>query len=198
MTTEFDQTSAPRRKNRLRRVRTNAQITGILGAALLVLFAAEGFTVVLGVRSTLPSHVFLGMVAIPPVMLKLTTTTYRFARYYLGDPAYVDRGPPPWLLRLVGPVVALSALALLATGIADAYDYPSRQVAGGAHKVAFVLWFGATAIHVLGHLRETPKLAFGRRDASASDLSVRITALGSSLIVGVALGVWSLGWMLPR
>jgi hypothetical protein len=198
MTAEIDETADDRGAARPRGVRTNAQVTGMLGAALLVGFAAEGFTILLGVRSTLASHIFIGMVTIPAVMLKLATTTYRFARYYLGDPAYVDRGPPPWLLRLVGPIVALSTVALLGTGVADAYDYPSRQLAGGAHKVAFVVWFGAMTVHVLGHLRETPKLAFGGWTAPPSDVLVKITALGSTLIMGVALGVWSLGWMLPR
>ena len=35
----------------------------------------------------------IGMVLIPPVALKLGSTGYRFARYYLGSPVYRAKGP---------------------------------------------------------------------------------------------------------
>jgi hypothetical protein len=175
-------------------VDTNARITATIGALLFVLFAAEGATILLGVRAQLPAHVFIGMLLIPPAALKLAATTYRFARYYTGDPAYVDRGPPSWLLRLAGPIVALSTIAVLATGIADAFAVPSRQLAGGVHKISFVVWFGAMTIHVLGHLRETPTLVLAGWRGRPADRLVRIAAVVSTLAVGLALATWSLHW----
>src|SRR5580704_12341423 len=65
----------------------NERLTGLTGMVLLVLFAAEGFTV-LAVRQMLTLHFFLGMLVIGPVLLKLCSTIYRFTRYYTGDAEY--------------------------------------------------------------------------------------------------------------
>ena len=72
------------------------------GIALLVLLAAEGITI-LRIHRLLPAHFFIGLLLIPPVVLKMTSTGYRFVRYYMGDPDYRRAGPPPPLLRLVAP-----------------------------------------------------------------------------------------------
>ena len=50
-------------------------------------------------------HMFIGLVLIPPVLLKLGSTGYRFVRYYAGAPAYREKGPPRPLLRLLAPVL---------------------------------------------------------------------------------------------
>lgn len=177
----------------------NERLTASLGAVLFVLFAAEGLTILLKVRSTLPSHVFLGMLLLPPVLLKVATTGYRFARYYLGDPAYVDRGPPMWLLRLAGPFVVLTSLAVLLTGIADTVLTPVPRWADVGHKASFVLWFGCMTIHVLGHARETPRLAAAdwRRNTPIPGRGIRVLAIVAVLAAGIALGIWSTTWTLP-
>ena len=54
------------------------------------------------------------MLLIPPVALKLASTGYRFWHYYRGSPAYVLRGPPHLLLRLLAPLVVVSTLAVFA------------------------------------------------------------------------------------
>ena len=64
----------------------NARLTGGVAAALLVLLAAEGATIPF-IGQLLGPHIFIGMLLIPPVLLKLGSTGYRFARYYSGDPA---------------------------------------------------------------------------------------------------------------
>ena len=61
---------------------------------LLVLLAAEGVTL-LRVRELLTPHVFIGMVLIPPVLLKVASTGWRFARYYRGTPPTGARGRRP-------------------------------------------------------------------------------------------------------
>ena len=38
-------------------------------------------------------------------------------RYYLGHTSYRQAGPPPLLLRLLGPLVVVSTLGLLGTGV---------------------------------------------------------------------------------
>ena len=58
------------------------------------------------------------MLLIPPVLLKIGSTGWRFVRYYRGSPAYRRKGPPPALLRLLGPVVVILTVGVLASGVA--------------------------------------------------------------------------------
>lgn len=179
----------------------NARLTGSTGAVLFVLFAAEGLTVLLHVRSTLSVHVFIGMLLIPPVALKIGATLYRFTRYYLGDPAFAHRGPPAVVLRLIGPFVVLSSVAVLVTGVAASWQ-PQPRWSVVAHKASFVAWFVLAAVHVLGHLRETPRLTLAdwRRGSMGPRVAGRWARLGvlvSSFVIGVGLAAWSLSWQLP-
>jgi hypothetical protein len=182
------------------KVLANERLTGSLGAVLFVLFAAEGLTILLGVGSTLPTHVFIGMLLVPPVLVKTGTTGYRMTRYYLGDPAFVDRGPPMWLLRLVGPFVVITSVAVLATGIADLLLDPRPHWVGLSHKASFVLWFGCMTIHVLGHARETPALASADwwRGRPIAGRGRRAALVAATLALGLVLGVWSMGWNIHR
>ncbi len=178
-------------------VESNARLTGSTAAVLLVLLAAEGVTV-LRVGPLLTPHVFIGMLLIPPVLLKIGSTGWRFVRYYQGSPAYRRKGPPPALLRLLGPVVVILTVVLLASGVALIVGPHSlRHTLLFIHKASFVLWFGAMTIHVLGHLVETARLApkdwvhRTRRDVAGA--GARLWALAASLVAGVILGVVMLG-----
>jgi hypothetical protein len=178
-------------------VESNARLTGATAAVLLVLFAIEGVTV-LKVRALLNWHVFIGMLLVPPVVLKMGSTTWRFARYYRGAPAYRRKGPPPALLRLLGPAVVILTVVLFASGIAlIVAPHSLRHSLLFAHKASFVLWFGAMTLHVLGHLLDTARLApldwarRTRRDVTGA--TARQWALAASLVVGAGLGVLMLG-----
>src|ERR1700680_1835846 len=85
-------------------VEANARLTASTAVVLVVLLAVEGVTVV-RVRALLTPHVFVGMLLVPPVVVKMVSTTYRFVRYYTRSPAYRRQGPPSLVLRLLGPVV---------------------------------------------------------------------------------------------
>jgi hypothetical protein len=129
----------------------NARLTALTGAVLLVLLALEGFTL-LSLRTMLSLHIFVGVLVVPVVALKLGTTGYRFFRYYTHRPDYVQAGPPNLLLRLLGPVVVLTTVALLATGVALIVVGPGRGLVLNLHKASFVVWVAALGAHVLGHL----------------------------------------------
>ena len=132
----------------------NARLTVANAAVLLVLLAAEGVTI-LRVRELLSPHVFIGVVLIPPVLVKVASTTWRFARYYTGAQAYRRKGPPPVLLRMLGPVVVILTLVLLFSGVGLLLvSRPWLPLLLKVHKASFVLWSGAMMIHVLGHLGE--------------------------------------------
>src|SRR5438552_995315 len=119
----------------------NARLTGLTAAVLLVLLAAEGATIPF-LRQALTLHVFLGLLLIPPAALKLAVTGWRFVRYYRRDPEYVAKGPPPPLLRMVvAPLVIVSTVVLLGTGVLLAVMHPRGGVVLGLHKTSFLVWF---------------------------------------------------------
>ena len=171
-------------------------------ALLLVLLAAEGLTI-LRVHSLLTPHVVIGMVLVPVVLLKIGSTSWRFARYYLGDPGYRRKGPPPLLLRLLGPFVLVLTVAVLGTGVVLIFSPTAgRSQWLFLHKATFILWLGAMTLHVLGHLLDTARLAprdfYRRTRAQVHGASFRqwlivgAVAIGALLALAVApkIGPW--------
>jgi hypothetical protein len=149
---------APRHRNDATGgVEGNEKLTAMTGAVLLVLLAAEGFTL-LGIHRMLTLHFFIGMLLVGPVLLKMATTSYRFVRYYAGAPAYVKKGPPAILLRLLGPVVMGTSIGVIGSGVALAFTGPGPSLWMFAHKAFFVAWFGAMTVHVVWYVPQLPRL----------------------------------------
>jgi hypothetical protein len=167
---------------------------------LLVLLAIEGLTI-LSVGRLLTWHVMIGMVLVPPVLLKIGSTSYRLVRYYAGSPAYRRRGPPPPLLRLLGPFVVVLTVILFASGVALLFFNSARATLLFVHRASFVLWFGAMVIHVLGHVFETARLAprdyYWRTRRQVTGAGLRQWSIAASLAVGVLLGVLLVGRVGP-
>ncbi|HUY22983.1 MAG TPA: hypothetical protein VMV22_11675 [Acidimicrobiales bacterium] len=175
----------------------NARLTGSVAAVLFVLLAAEGVTV-LSIRRLLAPHVFIGMLLVPPVALKIGSTLYRFVRYYRGSEAYRRKGPPPALLRLLGPLVVASTVVVFGTGVALLVaPGGTRQELLFLHKASFVGWFGVMALHVLGHLVDTARLAprdwYRRTRRDVRGAGLRQWAVAGSLVIGVLLGLLLVG-----
>ena len=191
--------AAPLTEGRWGGVEGNSRVTGTTAAVLFVLLAAEGVTVV-QVKQLVSVHVFIGMLLVPFVLLKTASTAYRATSYYRGDAAYVEKGPPPMVLRLTGPLMVLSSLAILGTGIALVALGRSARWMRDIHKISFFAFALFLAIHVLGHLRETPALAIAdvrdRHDAArVRGARVRIVLLGVTLLVALGVAIVSLGWV---
>ncbi len=160
---------------------------------LFVLLAAEGLTI-LQVGPLLTAHVFIGMLLVPPVLLKVGSTAWKFARYYLGAPAYRQKGPPLLPLRVLGPFVVVLTLTVFASGIALLLGPTTwRSPLLLLHKASFVLWFGALTLHVLGHVVDTAKLAprdyFRRTRRQVDGAGARQWAIAASLVCGALLAV---------
>ena len=166
----------------------NEQLTAIVGTLLLVVLAIEGGTL-LNLGSWLTLHAFVGMLLIPIVVLKLASTGWRMLRYYLRADEYVRRGPPHIALRmLVAPVIVVSTVVLLATGVALlALDETDGAIVG-LHKASFIVWFGATSLHVLTRVFNLlPSL---RRQLPGTGL--RLGLVGASLVAGLVLATLTL------
>ena len=134
----------------------NAGLTAIAGAVLLILFSAEVITTLL-MGSLFGLHFFLGMVLIGPVCLKVGSTVWRFARYYLGSQPYVRRGPPPTLQRVLGPALVIASAGVLGTGVLLALSGPDLRLQK-LHQYFFLLWLIIVVIHVVHYLPRLPEL----------------------------------------
>jgi hypothetical protein len=173
----------------------NARLTAATGVLLLAPLAVIGVTL-LDLRGLLSVHLFVGMLLIPPVLLKMGTTGYRFFRYYTANATYRRKGPPPLLLRLMAPMVILSTLVVLGTGVALLFLGPSsRDELLPIHKISFIVWAAFTGVHVLGHMVELPeqlRADYGRSAAVSGDTtgrSGRVLALAGALVAGAVLAI---------
>lgn len=169
----------------------NERLTSSVGMLLTLLLLVEAFTL-LDVRGYITLHAAVGLVLIGPVALKCASTFYRFARYYTGRKAYVRKGPPNVVLRLIGPLVVLSTLALLGTGIALLADRGRSGTWLSLHQASFVVWLVLAGLHFLGHLQgavvETAHdLRRAAGDPARRGKALRWTAVSVSLLLGVGL-----------
>lgn len=167
----------------------NAALTAWTAIVLLVVSFAEGLTL-FNVRGLISWHVALGALLVPPALLKTASTGWRMLRYYVGSPSYQKAGPPPLLLRLLGPLVVVSTLGLLGSGVLLVLlgpDSSYRSVVSmlgfrldwvGVHKGLFVVWFGVMTLHVLGRIIPA--------------LRITVTSVGSTTPVP---GAWT-RWLL--
>jgi hypothetical protein len=180
----------------------NARLTGGAAALLLVLLAAEGATIPF-IGPLIGPHIFIGMLLIPPVLLKLASTGYRFARYYSGNPPYRRKGPPQAAMRLLAPGVVATTLALFATGVWLLVEGPRNNTVVFLHKASFIAWVVLMSVHVLGHLLELPRLATpdwrraGGREAALAGSGMRVSLLLASLFVGLIVALATLSPAAP-
>jgi len=176
-------------------VEGNELLTVAAGAVLIVLLAVIGVTIV-ALGRFLSVHLFVGMMLLGPLALKLSSTGYRFVRYYTNNPRYRKAGPPITSLRLIAPIVVISTLIVFASGVALLLTGSgSRSILLPIHKVSFIVWVAFTSLHVLGHL---PALARGLSadDAPAAELggapdgrAGRALSLAGAITAGVVLAI---------
>jgi hypothetical protein len=176
VTTDRLQLDAPER---------NTRLTALTGAVLLVLLAVEGVTLV-SLQSLLSWHIFVGVLVVPVVGLKLGSTGYRFFRYYTRRPDFVRAGPPQLLLRILGPLVVLSTVGLLATGVALIAVGPGGGMMLNLHKASFAVWLVALGAHVLAHIGRLLHVL-------RTDLAAPLRVGGSRLRYAVVAGAVVIG-----
>jgi hypothetical protein len=137
-------------------------------------------------------HLFVGMLLIPPVALKLASTSYRFMRYYTHNATYRARGAPPAILRALGPGLVLTTLIVFVTGVLLLFIGPgSRSTLLPIHKISFIVWAAFFGVHVLAHLLELPPALRGDF-APASAVQPRLPGRDGralTLVGMLALGV---------
>ncbi|HEX6348443.1 MAG TPA: hypothetical protein VF160_03520 [Candidatus Dormibacteraeota bacterium] len=177
----------------------NQRLTATAGALLFVLSAAIAVTI-LYLPALLAAHYVVGLLLVPPLVLKLGTTGYRFARYYLRDPSYRLAGPPPPMLRLlVAPLLVASTVVVSATGI-ELWLFGLRFGQGWmtAHTLSAVAFILALGGHLFGHLRRSTGAVLTEFTApTTSGAITRRSALLASLLLGVVLAAVSILYPTP-
>jgi hypothetical protein len=176
----------------------NELLTTATGAVLIVLLAVIGITII-RLTSLLSVHLFVGLMLVGPLLLKLASTGYRFLGYYTGNPRYRSKGAPSTPLRLLAPIVVVSTVTVMVSGIVLLFVGPgSSETLLPIHKVSFFIWVAFTSIHVLGHL---PTLWQGlnadygpaRLQGNVTDgRAGRVLSLASALVLGVAIAILSI------
>jgi hypothetical protein len=179
----------------------NARLTAWVGLVVLVFFLAETATLI-SVGHFITAHILIGTFLVPLVLLKTATTGWRILRYYQGDPAYRQAGPPPLLLRILGPLVILTGLAVLGSGLAlvplgqSSYQNLTTLLGFGIsaltiHKVSFVVWLAATGLHVLARTVPALQVASGSgpHHRAVPGKTTRAATLLVTVVVSVAVAL---------
>ncbi len=156
----------------------NALLTSWTALVLLALAVGELLTL-LDVHGLLSWHVALGALLIPPAVLKTASTTWRMASYYLGRSPYRESGPPPLLMRALGPFVVISTLGVLGTGVLLVLLGEDRSHQGlgtvlgfrlnwiTVHQAFFAVWAVAAGLHLLGRIVPALRTTLVRPEGAA-------------------------------
>jgi len=170
----------------------NERLTAAVGLFLLAPILVEVATILLGVHTFMSVHVFVGLALIPPVLLKLGSTAWRFARYYTRSRPYVALGPPQIAMRLLAPLFVAATIVLFGSGVAmgllhgQALDWARRL-----HGPASVLWLGLLGLHVLVYftraVRRTVEDTAPEPRSRARGAAVRALALVAAIVSGVVI-----------
>jgi hypothetical protein len=168
---------------------------------LLPLFAVEVATVVMGVKGMLTLHVMIGLLLIPPLLVKIASVSWRFLQYYRHDEPYRRRGAPPTVLRILGPFLLLATLVLFISGITlllapNAFGGP-RGTMYIIHAASFYIWLLLVLVHVIGTARDLRRLAakdwLRHTRAAVPGARLRQLAVLASLAAGLALALSLVG-----
>jgi hypothetical protein len=163
----------------------NEILTNATAVVLTGLLAAEGLTIV-RMRGLVSAHMFIGMVLIPPVLLKLGSTGYRFVRYYSGSPAYRAKGPPALPMRLLAPALVATTLGVFVTGVLLLLAGHKSDTLLLVHKVSFIVWGVVFGVHFLAYAMRVVRSL--RADWGAARREAVPGAGMRGLLVAAALG----------
>jgi hypothetical protein len=170
----------------------NERLTTSVGLVLLILLALETLTTV-SLGSYLPVHIFLGLLLLPPLALKLASTSWRFLRYYTGNKPYRLKGPPLLLLRLLAPLLVASTVTLFGSGVALIVVGDGEGLLLSLHALSFPVWGVLMVVHVLAYLVRTLRVGTAdwrpQAELVVAGVRSRGAALSGALLAGVIVAL---------
>ena len=176
----------------------NAQLTAWTGLVLLALVAVELVTLI-DVRGLLSWHVVVGVLLCAVAALKIASTMWRFARYYTGNGPYEQAGPPPTVLRILGPLVIAATVGVLGSGVwliavgPDGGRNSLITLLGqridllSIHQAMFVVFAVVAGVHLLARMVPALVLAAERGHRDGGRLrgrAPRVAVLVGTLVAG--------------
>jgi hypothetical protein len=185
----------------------NAQLTAWTGLLLLALAVVELVTLV-DVHGLLSWHVVVGVLLAAVAVLKIASTGWRFVRFYGRSRPYRQAGPPPTLLRILGPLVVLGTVAVLTTGlwlIAVGPESGRRSLLTllgqridllSLHQASFIVFAVAAGLHLLARFVPAVVLATERGHRDDGRLRGRGPRI-AVLVAALAAGALAAALILP-
>jgi hypothetical protein len=167
----------------------NHRLTALTGSLLAPLLALVFVTGLL-MDALWHIHYVVGFVLIPVVALKLASTGYRAMRYYIHNPIYREAGPPELLPRLTAPILVLSVVTALATGVALYFERSRSGILSTLHTDSAVICAVLVGLHLLTYALDALGTAARELNARLSRLgSIRVAAVIASLALGIVLAI---------
>jgi hypothetical protein len=171
---------------RLGGTRGNERLTSAAAVVLTALLVAEGVTIV-WIGGLLTEHMFIGLLLIPPVLLKLGSVGYRFVRYYARSPRYRAKGPPPLPMRALAPVLVVTTVVIFVTGVALLLLGHKSDLLLELHKVAFIVWGVMFGVHFLWHVPHVWSAFAAPRRARPPGAAARGVLVSAAIGAGAVL-----------
>lgn len=175
----------------------NTKLTALTGLLIFGLLAIEGVTIPF-IGPLFSIHAFVGWILVPPILLKIISTSYRFVMYYTGNSRYVKAGPPKPLLRIIGPLIIVTTTILLWSGIEMVLigpTGPGTRTWFAIHRIDFFLWFALMTVHVLAYFIRAGSFAIpeisrprGTHAGTTPGRNIRLILVGASLVIGILIG----------
>jgi hypothetical protein len=176
----------------------NERLTALTGAILYVLLVGIVLTV-LDISGLLLEHYLVGLLMIPPVILKFGSTGYRFFRYYQRSQPYRLAGAPPILLRfVVAPILVVSTGVVFVTGV-ELWLFGLRFGPDWmpVHTLSAVIMLLAAAAHLLARLPRSAQVLGDDVVRRPSGAQAGRSLVVASLLLGAVLAATSLFYSSP-
>ena len=171
----------------------NQQLTSLTGTLLSPLLGLV-FLTGLAMDAYWHVHYAIGFVLIPVVALKIASTGYRAISYYTGRSPYREAGPPELSLRLLAPVLVISTVVALVTGVLLWAQHSRSGTLSTLHTDSAVVCAAAVGIHFLAYITTAARVSIRAVAASPSRLvSLRVVLVVFTLILGISLAAVTYG-----
>jgi len=181
----------------------NERLIALAGFVLLVLIITE-IVITTNLHAFMPVHIFIGIFLTFPLLIKMGSTGYRFVSYYTGSPAFVKKGPPRLVMRLLAPLLLIATISLVVSGITLALLGPTNALSVWVlrlHALSVICWLPLLALHVGSYIWRVPRLILAdwrkRYSHLASGRGWRYGITLIALLAGVSAAVLLLPHMNP-
>jgi hypothetical protein len=163
----------------------NLRLTAMGGLVLIVLLAfVYGTGALFGDLRDV--HFFVGFALIPPLALKLGSTGWRFALYYLRSARYRAAGPPAIFPRLLAPFLVCATVLAVASGIVLWAEGTQRGPWSTVHTDTVIVLLLLLGLHLGVYVRRAVVTVRGDRAAHAFRWRWGAAALAVALGLGLA------------